>query len=479
MLQTIQERLTAAGLVLPSTWVSDIQEWGKNVALYREYAEGEHRAYMTTEMRKMLRISDARNDQFSLNYCDLVIQRMSDRLVVTSVDGDTDQASEWSNAVLTANRFDGLQMDVHEASIRDGITFVMATYDNSTRQIVLVHELAWDGDTGMIPVYDRMGKRVLAVVKVWYEGSTTRRVNIYYADRVEKYDAPAGGALLVHSDTLERGHMEEDRGEANGVVPWVNAQGQPIGVPVIPFVNRAKTRLTTGTSEIGSVISVQDSLNRTLVSMVMTSELSAFQIKVALGFLPPAEVTPGMWVVVGEGAIPADQKVDAFVLEQAQLVPFISQAQFLIDQIGTISQTPLPGQMGGDSASGEAIKQRETGLVGKIKRFQIKGGNAWEDVLSLAANIQNAFGTTSAPRVGRWVCRWQDAESRNDAEVVANVKLMRELMGDEQALREVAGVFGWDETQIQRIMVQKQRATVNALAALPNFDSFGANVQST
>ena len=100
-------------------------------------------------------------------------------------------------------------------------------------------------------------------------------------------------------------------------------------------------------------------------------------------------------------------------------------------------------------------------------------------MLSLAANIQNAFGTTSAPRVGRWVCRWQDAESRNDAEVVANVKLMRELMGDEQALREVAGVFGWDETQIQRIMVQKQRATVNALAALPNFDSFGANVQST
>ena len=65
MLAAIQERLTAAGMALPTTWVSDIQEWGKNVALYREYAEGEHRAYMTTEMRKMLRISDARNDQFS------------------------------------------------------------------------------------------------------------------------------------------------------------------------------------------------------------------------------------------------------------------------------------------------------------------------------------------------------------------------------------------------------------------------------
>jgi hypothetical protein len=53
---------------------------------------------------------------------------------------------------------------------------------------------------------------------------------------------------------------------------------------------------------------------------------------------------------------------------------------------------------------------------------------------------------------------------------------MRELMGDEQALREVAGVFGWDETQIQKIMAQKSMQMVNALASLPSFESFG-NVQ--
>lgn len=477
MLAAIQGLLTEAGMALPTTWVSDMEVWGASVALYREYADGNHRAKMTQEMRDMLRISDARNDQFALNYCDLVVQRMSDRLVVTSVDGDTKEASGWSAEVLRANRFDGLQMDVHEAAIRDGMTFVMATYSNATQQIVLVHELAWDGDTGMIPIYDRMGKRVEAAVKVWYEGSTTKRVNIYYADRVEKYDAPSGGGLLTHIDTMEAGHVEEDRGEVNGVVPWTNAQGQPIGVPVIPFVNRAKTRLTTGTSEIASIIPGQDALNRTLVSMVMTSELSAFQLKVAVGFEPPASVAPGDIITVAAGGVPDGQKVDMFTLEQAQLVPFISQAQFLIDQIGTISQTPLPGQMGGDSASGEAIKQRETGLVGKIKRFQIKGGNAWEDVLALAATIQNAFGATNAPRVGRWVCRWQDAESRNDAEVVANVKLMRELMGDEQALREVAGVFGWDETQIQKIMAQKSMQMANALASLPGYQGFGANLQ--
>jgi hypothetical protein len=131
--------------------------------------------------------------------------------------------------------------------------------------------------------------------------------------------------------------------------------------------------------------------------------------------------------------------------------------------------------MGGDSSSGEALKQRESGLLGKLKRFQVKGGNAWEDVIGMAARVQNAFGRASAPKSARWVCRWSDAEIRNDAEVVKNVKEMRELMGDEQALREVAGVFGWDELQIQKILTQKRGQMASALSALnvPGFDQFG------
>jgi len=474
MLSAIYDRLVAAGMELPTTWVDEINTWGLQVALFRQYAEGEHRAKLTTEMRDMLRISGSVLDSFNLNYCDLVIAKMGDRLTVAGIEADTPTATAWSEEVLSYNRIDGLQMDVHDAALRDGITFVMVTFDNDDQQPMLAQELAWDGDTGVIPVYDRMGKRIKAAVKVWYDAGTDRRVNFYFPDRVEKYDSDMGGGLRVHLDDGEPQHAEP-MGEINGVVPWVNvANGMPIGVPVVPFVNRAKARLSYGVSEIASVIPGQDALNRTLVSMVMTAELSAFQIKVARGFEPPAAVAPGSIITIGKEGLSKDQVADMSVLEQASLVPFISEAQFLIEQISNVSQTPLPGQSG-DTASGESLKQREVGLLGKVKRFQVKGGNAWEDVMRVAVNVQNAFGGRAAPTVKRWACKWENAELRNNKEVVENVVKLWDRIGDEQGLREIAPVFKWDETQIQKILTQKRAQMVAALANLPGFDNF--NVQ--
>ena len=186
MLTSIKGRLLAAGLVLPETWEDEITTWGQAVALFRQYAEGDHRAKLTPEMRDMLRVSGGVLDQFNINYADLVIAKMGDRLTVAGIDADTKPGSDWAVEVLNRNRIDGLQMDVHDAALRDGITFVMVAPEEDGA-VMLAHELAWDGDTGIIPVYDRMGKRLLAAVKVWYETSTACRVNIYYADRAVSY----------------------------------------------------------------------------------------------------------------------------------------------------------------------------------------------------------------------------------------------------------------------------------------------------
>jgi hypothetical protein len=480
MLQGIYERLLAAGMRLPQTWSDEVTTWGQQVALFRGYAEGDHRAKLTPEMREMLRISGSVLDTFTLNYCDLVIAKMGDRLTVAGIEADNKAGSDWAAELLGANRIDGLQMDVHDASLRDGITFVIAA-PREDGSVMLAHELCWDGDTGMIPVYDRMGKQIVAAVKVWYEQALDRRVNIYFADRVEKFDMDIGGALSVHLDEGPGPDELRDRGEVNGVVPWVDLNKKPLGVPVIPFVNRMKARLSYGISEIASVIPGQDALNRTLVSMVMTAELSAFQIKVARGFTPPAAVAPGAIITIGADGLTNEQVADMSVLPQASLVPFISEAQFLIEQMGTISQTPLPGQMGGDASSGEALKQREIGLLGKVKRFQVKAGNAWEDVLKVAAVVNNAYAQTRAPQVKRWTCRWEDADIRNDAEVITNAVKMAAIVGEREFLRLVAPVWGYDSAKIDAILAEKRLAQADQLAALagnlPGFDNFTAPVQ--
>ena len=440
-----------------STWGSDTATWGTLVRLYRDYTEGRQRSFLTSKQRAMLNIRTDATEQFTLNYCDMVVQAMAERLTVTGITGDNDAASQWASDVLAFNRFDGAQMDVTEASIGDGVTFVMVGYDNAAQMPIFTHEPAWDGDSGLIPVYDRMGDRMIAAVKVWYEASA-RRMNLYQPDRVTKY---------VLSETGEITPM-------NSAEPWRLRDGTGLGVPIVALPNRKKG---LGRSEIAAIVPSQDALNRSVIDMMVTSGLTAFQIKVAIGFVPPDTVAPGDWVVVGDGTpIGSDQQVDAKVLEQGQLVPFIQQCQFHIDQIGTVSRTPLPQFMASDTSSGEALKQKGEGLLGKVERYQVKAGNNWEDVMALAARVQAAFGVQQPPATQHWACQWKDPQKRNAADEIGIAKEVREIVGDEETLRLVAKVLDYDETKIQRLLeaIKAERAgkLADALNSLPDFGSF-------
>jgi hypothetical protein len=64
------------------------------------------------------------------------------------------------------NRFDGLQSDIAVAYLRDGMTFVMSQYDDVSKREVLAQELAYDGDTGMIVVYERGSASLIAAAEL-------------------------------------------------------------------------------------------------------------------------------------------------------------------------------------------------------------------------------------------------------------------------------------------------------------------------
>lgn len=163
------------------------------------------------------------------------------------------------------------------------------------------------------------------------------------------------------------------------------------------------------------------------------------------------------------------------MMEQGEIVPFIQQAQWLTSEIGKITRTPAPEFMGSDTASGEALKQREIGLLGKVKRFQVKAGNSWEDWIKLTHRVQLAFGTEKPPTYTRLYARWADAELRNDKQTVENVLLVADRIGEQETLRQLATVFKWDETKIKQIMAEKQQDKQGAITtALANMPTFGA-----
>lgn len=428
-------------------WGSDVDMRGRKVSLFRDYVDGVHRNYLTARMQARLRVKGGdQTTLFTDNYMDIVVQTMVDRLIVSQIRaaGGNAAGQAWIDEVLRGNRFDQTQVDVHEAAVRDGDTFVLVGWDNAAGKIVLSHEPAFDGVSGMVVIHGERG--VDLAIKTWQlGGGETIRVNVYTPGEIRKY-------VAVDGTNLQPYRVEGEAWPA----PWVLPGGEAIGVPVIHFRNRGKRHDRWGYSEIENAIPLQDMLNRTLYSMVATSENTAFQTFVAQNFQPPDKVTPGMWIVIldSEG-MPLDKDVDAkaYTLEAGEIVPFLEQAKFLAGEIGRVTRTPAPELVWSD-ASGESLKQREVGLLGKVQRFQVSAGNAWEDVAALAVRVQRAYGKMP-PVVEGWDTQWASAEIRDDKTLIENVMKVRELIGEQAAIEAIAPAFGWDASRIAEIISQK------------------------
>lgn len=513
MLELIQQKL--GGLVTP-TWAQEMQTRGELVKLFRQYYDGEHRLQITSTMRKMLGVSDTRLDRYNVNYCQIVVDNMADRLTVDTITAssglggaaleladfltqqlpqgvnaqalaqqlvqqfgmkpqmEADEPGQmWMDQVLETNRFDGLQIKVRKSALCDGDTFVMCEFNEDTGLPEFSHEPAWDGDWGSMVIYDRKGKAIVAAVKMWYEGDV-RRANIYYPDRVEKYEYES--VEVVSKTGQKTNQMRLTAYKAEESVDTTR-EGRAPGVPLIHFSNHGGI---AGKSELLNVIPLQDSLNQTLVSMVMSALLSGFPVFFAKGWEPPSGITPGFIFhanysykseQTGAARAPFGEEearafrdiiasMDLTRIEAGDLSQLINQAEWLIAQIATISSTPVPSQMGGDSQSGEALKQRDTRMLGKLLRAQVQIGNAWEDAFALGHRQATLFSRSDAPPgIVRFATRWKTAEIRNDDALLKLAELFFKYGFEREALRTISqtSTAQYTEDGIDKVIEEKQQ----------------------
>lgn len=144
---------------------------------------------------------------------------------------------------------------------------------------------------------------------------------------------------------------------------------------------------------------------------------------------------------------------------------FLSVAQWLTSEIGKITRTPAPEFMGSDNASGEALKQREIGLLGKVRRFTVKAGNAWEDTIETAYRVQAAYGVVQPPVYQRFYARFVDPEIRNDTVTVDNALKVADIAGEKEVLNIIGPIYGWDEARKQEILQEKRGEKAATLQA--------------
>jgi hypothetical protein len=459
---------------VPAVWLQEQRDKGDRVARYRRYVEGDHDANMTPQMRKMLRVTGPLGE-FNDNYCDIVIQTMNDRIKIQAVEADNPTTTSWCNAVMDNSQFDALETDVNEAALRDEDTFILIdpspmndddyqpTNDDFGPTPILVHEPAYDGVEGMVAYYrSPTGKVPDACFKLWDEADENDP-NIHYT-RLTVYEPNQIRRYRFASMASDNGTATQAAGSTAVELPgspikWTSSKtGKPLGIAVIHLINRTRTR-HRGISELRNVIPLQDSTNRTLYSTVLSFELTAFRILVARGFPAPAEVTPGMVVNINpEAPLEPGQTADLTALPVGEISQGITMLQWLTNEIGKVSRTPAPEFASNDAVSGEALKSREVGLLGKIERYQKKAGQRWADSFGMAHKVQSEFSQTKQPPpYKRLYTRYENPELRDDDQTVKNATMVKADISRQEYLRILSSTFGWDEEKIDQILKEREK----------------------
>lgn len=483
LLQTIADIVnqSAGKTLVQDKWQRDNAAIAEEVATHRRYLEGDQDSGLNAEMRALLNLTDRQD--FNFNQCTAAVETLTNRLQVVSVvaDGAGGDADTWAADLLEWNFYDQLQSDLYDAVYRDGDSYVMVGWDEGEQMPVLTHELAFDGAAGMVVIHNRFDPSIIeCAVKVWAETldaqNDVHRVNVYFPDRVEKY--------VVNSGVAER-YVDPEQPD-QWPLPFVDRSGAPIGVPVVQFPARAMGVDGHGVSRLRDVVPLQHGLNVTMHSMVATGLLGAFPINVLIGYEAPKKVQPGMfWEIVPRDrdgkVIPPGEDVTRWLasirLEQitgAVLTPFIDMIRFFTESVQRVANIP---DYSGASQSGEALKQRESMLLGDIRRAHVTLGGAWERLLTLAAKVQNAYGSKQAPTPRRWRVNWKAAEVRNDMERAAIIeRVAKHLEGSDEVVNQIGALLELDDARIGEIKAQMEESKSGALnAVLARMPGYGAN----
>lgn len=476
-----------------------VKQQGARVALYRDYERGDHRAVITNQMRKLLRLTedDSGMVDFNGNYCGIVIDKMAGRLHVSEITtGDIKIDEEWLTPLLEKNSFDNLQSTTIRGAIRDADSYIMV----DPQTLAWTSEPAYDGYYGVVAIFETGEHTPIWACKIWNESEThlatynaTMRLVVYQPGSVS-YWRGIEGASEVESDDRVEAVVNDDLGNGYSeqrVITGNNARFPIASVPLVHFVNRYENYSETGESEIRSAIPLQDIYNRTLHTLTYASENAGYTkpwskgMEISVDGLVPGAVinlvlkdTQGNVIVEPSAEmLQFLQAVQIGQIEATDTTQFITTLDKIVREISQVTQTPIYGVTADGNLSGEALKQLEIGLIGKIVRFQRQNTDAIKALIMLTAEIQNAFrieGLGNAPVIEDVMVTWQNPEILDVTSQIAALTQMRTsapgLWSDDWYRAKIGGLLGMSQAdvakQAEEIKVQKReqlRTRINSV----------------
>lgn len=447
-----------------NSWLAATTQRGERVRLYRKYEQGESRSSMTDEMRKMLRLirDEAGLNDLADNYCEIVVDKMAGRVSVSEISLNNEKAEkEWLEPMLDKQDFQAAEGMWWRGAICDGDAFVMV----DPKTLLWSSEPAFDGFSGMVAIYNQMTRKPVWACKMWSESDTqdrddeagaviSMRLVIYQPDKISYWKGQEGSAQ-VEPMPQEDGKSEK---------PWpAEMRGM---LPFVSFANKRNNYTRYGSSELKAAVPLQDVLNRTIQSMVMASEFAAFPVNWSKGMaINPGGVVPGG--ILNLTLNDARGPITEFTAEQvafisacavgqfgaADISQYTSQIETVVREISQATQTPIYGITSGGAISGDALKQLEIGLIGKVVRFQRQNKDALQELIMLTAQMERLFMPgLNTPEIEKVRIVWKSPELLDAIASIAVLVAMRkdapELWPDRFYQQRIGQLLGMSKAAI-------------------------------
>jgi hypothetical protein len=395
-----------------------------------DYYEGDvPEVFATSALRNAMRKAhyDSR-----LNFCRPVVDAVQNRLEISAVMG----TSKEGQAVIDATwEFNDLAIDYNEAhrkALVYGDCYVMVWPDEEGNL-----EISYNTPLTTALVYDvEHPRRKSYAVKMW-ETEDGTRLNLYYADRIEKY--------FVKNKTATEGSQ------------WnlLETDENPFGV--IP-VFHLRTMRPTGRPEHVDAFDAQNYINKQFIQSMYVSDYQGAPQRYAVSQAGAADSNeiddfqegdtkrendgalkngPGeLWALKGFSQVGQFQPANPAV--------FWEPIKDTVRAMASLTSTPLHYfEKTGNVPSGQALRVAEAPLIKKVSDRQLSFGQTWREIFKFVLKVS---GINEDVQI-----KWKDVESMDSLERLdAGLKKRNIGLSTAQVMRE----DGYDEEVIAQVLAE-------------------------
>lgn len=435
---------------------------------YRAYIEGEQPLMFA--MDKFRRAFGRLFEPFAYNRCGSVVDAHADRIRVAGFGSDNETLAQ-----LAEDLWQRTGMDTHEGAIEADATglgdaHLLVQVDPTTGEVQY-----WPQSPEQIRVHydtERPGVRDLAA-KMWKDEDTERmHLNLYFADRIEKYRT----VTKAHSVPTSARAFEPY--QPDGDTEWPVRLRVTDTVPIFSVHNNARVN-SYGTSELRDVLPLQDALNLSLSEQLIAGQFAASPQWVLLNYIAQVSDDGSLSeadrmlerFVAGVGqlaTIPpnspdeAEPKVAEF--SAANLAQYDLVAEKWDVRIGRVTRVPIHYITGETKAqSGRAKRLDEAPFVAKLTDRTRERGPVYAEAQAYGLRLEGVSVPSGALRVN-----FEPVAPLSD-EDIWDIAMLQMQVG--WPLAAIAREMGRDPDEITQILREKREEADAAMLDLGTFAS--------